>query len=75
MLSNFELLVLIQKMTAKLVFQRYKNGSKYRPKIFRYKGVNGGQNRPQKPSLTVKIAALTAFKLKNSGVSGVEPEN
>ena len=31
-------------------------GPKYWPKIFRYKGVNGGQNQPQKPYLTGKIA-------------------
>ena len=61
-------------MTEKLVTQRYKTGSKFWPKTFLYKGVNGGQNKPQKPLLTNKIAALTAFKRKNNGVDGVEPE-
>ena len=49
-------------------------GSKYWPKLFRYKDVNGGQKEPQKPLLTGKIAALTALNRKNSGVNGVEPE-
>ena len=35
---------------------------------------NGGQNKPQKPLSTGKIAALTALNRKNSGDNGVEPQ-
>ena len=33
--------------------------------IFRYKGVNGSENQPQKPLLAGKIAALTVFNRLN----------
>ena len=49
-------------------------GLKYWPKFLRFKGVNGGQNYPQKPLLPGKIAALTAFNRKNSSSNGVQPE-
>ena len=39
-------------------------GSKHWQEIFRYKGDNGGQNKPQKPG---KRAVLTAFDRNNRG--------